>query len=206
MQIIQFLAGVSYASLHSFVSYTIPVLVETPISEVITSAATAASSVASSAVAAATSAGVGALIKKLLFRAAGEEGLAENAAGTYNTVDHLSQLKATHGIPETAQYHTEYRTIPCIDTEGQTFAIWLNVFYLTPLTFLFARFFYKSYMRRGQKGNRKVIVDGKGANVDALKGMERKVLDERPTSVSETNGNGVHVINGNGKKPNGKVL
>jgi len=61
-------------------------------------------------------------------------------------------------------------------------------------------------MRRGQKGNRKVIADSKGANGDALKGMERKVLDEQPNGVPETNGNGIHVVNGNGKKPNGKVL
>jgi len=46
--------------------------------------------------------------------------------------------------------HTEYQQVTCINTSGQTFAIWLNVVYLTPLTFLFVRFFIKSYLRRGE--------------------------------------------------------
>jgi GNS1/SUR4 family len=46
--------------------------------------------------------------------------------------------------------HTEYQQVKCINTSGQTFAIWLNVVYLTPLTFLFVRFFIKSYLRRGE--------------------------------------------------------
>lgn len=205
MQIIQFLVGATYASLHSFVYYDIPILVPTTM---ITSAASAASSAVSSAAAVATSAGVIPLLKKFLFRAVGEEGLAENA-GTYYT-EQLSRLKESHGIPQTAQYHTEYQTTACIDTEGQTFAIWLNVFYLTPLTFLFARFFYKSYIRRSPKSNQKVN-GASGASQDAIKGMERKLLGEQPNGVEngyvKTNGhansNGHTKTNGN---TNGKVL
>lgn len=212
MQIIQFLVGTAYASVHSFVYYTVPVLVPTTLKEGITSAAVAASSVASSTAAVATSAGAGTLLKKFLFRAAGEEGLAENA-GTYYP-EQLSQLKASRGIPETVQYHLEHQTISCIDTSGQTFAIWLNVFYLTPLTFLFARFFYKSYIRRSPKSGQKAI-GASGAGKDALKGMERKLLDEQPNGVNgnaKTNGyaktNGHASTNGHANvngKANGKA-
>jgi len=37
---------------------------------------------------------------------------------------------------------------PCITNSGATFAVWLNVFYLAPLTVLFVNFFMKSYVRR----------------------------------------------------------
>lgn len=85
MQIAQFLFGASYAALHLFVQYDIPIA--TPY-KVLAAVSTAASS-ASSAVASATSevskviespaatASIGALIKKYLLRAAGEEGVAE---------------------------------------------------------------------------------------------------------------------------------
>ncbi len=36
------------------------------------------------------------------------------------------------------------RHIPCINTTSATFAIWLNVLYLAPLTYLFASFFVAS--------------------------------------------------------------
>jgi hypothetical protein len=45
-------------------------------------------------------------------------------------------------------YRTEYQSVPCIDTSGQAFAIYLNLIYLAPLTILFMRFFFKSYLRR----------------------------------------------------------
>jgi hypothetical protein len=194
MQIIQFLVGASYAMLHSFISYSIPVQVAS-IKHTVSSAADAATAVASSAVAVATSAGLGSMLKKILFRAAGEEGVAENVLGAY-TPEKLSELKSAHhgsGSPEIV-YTTEYHTIPCIDTSGQTFAIWLNVLYLTPLTFLFVRFFIKSYIRR-TSGAKKVQKVGaaEGAGKDALHGVERKL-----------EGNAHANANGNGKV-NGKA-
>ncbi|CAK7233868.1 hypothetical protein SCUCBS95973_008741 [Sporothrix curviconia] len=36
----------------------------------------------------------------------------------------------------------------CIATSSETFAIWLNVLYLAPLTYLFMKFFITSYLRR----------------------------------------------------------
>jgi hypothetical protein len=70
MQIIQFLFGASYAALHSFIFYTVPL---------------------------------------------------KNGSG--------------------------FQKMSCIDTTGETFAIWFNVLYLTPLTLLFLRFFVKSYFK-----------------------------------------------------------
>lgn len=91
MQIIQFLFGGSYAALHSFVSYTIPIQV---------------SSLADSAI-----------------------------------------------------EHTGYQTVSCINTSGQTFAIWFNVLYLAPLTVLFVRFFVKNYFP-AQKGGKQSPATG----------------------------------------------
>jgi hypothetical protein len=108
MQITQFIVGASYAALHSFVSYTIPVRIPS-----VVGAASAVSSVAASPKFAN-------VLKKFLFRAAGEEGLAENV----NT-------KQTAHISSTGQaqdYHIQYQIVPCIDTSGQTFAIWYENF------------------------------------------------------------------------------
>lgn len=68
-----------------------------------------------------------------------------------------------------------YKTVNCIDTNGQTFAVWLNVFYLGPLMYLFMRFFYRSYLRRtAPKGKRVDTVKAvEGAVVDAAKGADR---------------------------------
>jgi len=38
--------------------------------------------------------------------------------------------------------------MPCITNNGATVAVWLNVFYLAPLTYLFVAFFIESYLRR----------------------------------------------------------
>ncbi|KAL3424778.1 gns1 sur4 family protein [Phlyctema vagabunda] len=174
MQIIQFLVGASYAALHSFVSYRIPVQVPTGVVEAATSAVSSVAAVASSA-------GVGSLVKKFLFRAAGEEGLAENVEGVY-PADQVAHHGAVHEeISHAQQYRTVYQTVPCIDTSGQTFAIWLNVFYLTPLTWLFVRFFIRSYIRRtghggkGATGTKPEAVNGAGK--DALKGVERRIVE-----------------------------
>ncbi|KAF7901993.1 uncharacterized protein EAF01_007291 [Botrytis porri] len=180
MQIIQFLVGATYATVHSFISYTVTVQVPS-IPATISSVTSSASVVATSAAAIATSSGVADLIKKLLYRAVGEEGLAENvnAPAVSNVAQApIASIPKSHSKIPT--YVTETRTIPCIDTSGQTFAIWLNVIYLTPLTFLFVRFFIKSYIRRttasGKKAGRKAsFVAAEKAGFDALKGVEREM-------------------------------
>lgn len=165
MQIAQFLFGASYAALHLFVQYDIPIA--TPYKVLATVSSVAAS--ATSAVASATSEvskivespaapSVGALIKKFLLRAAGEEGIAErvgiphdNKPVSQHIEERIAQV-TQHAIPAGPKYETRWRTewtkVNCIDTSGEAFAIYLNLFYLFPLTVLFARFFYKAYMKR----------------------------------------------------------
>lgn len=172
MQISQFLVGTVYAGVHSFLSYEIPVQVEVP---AIKSAASAVLTTASSLATQATAAVLGNKIKKILFRAAGEGGVADNVAGApspHANSNAFNPEKAGSGV----SYRTEYQTVSCIDTNGQTLAIWLNVFYLTPLTFLFVRFFVKSYITRTiGKGaaEKKRAIEGSGAN--ALKGVDKVV-------------------------------
>lgn len=214
MQIIQFLVGASYASLHSFISYTIPVQVLSNPGATVK----AVSSSAASVVAQATATGLAALAEKLLYRAAGEEGLAENVGAPAAAASERVNPHPYHAAAPV--YHTEYQTVPCIDTSGETFAIWLNVFYLAPLTVLFVRFFIRAYLRRTGTGKKSGPMDRKaikgkghedevsaaeGAVKDALKGVGRELDGERP------NGNGriakeLHV-NGNGKAKgsNGKA-
>jgi len=181
MQISQFLIGTVYAGAHSFLSYDIPVQVQVPVIKKAAAAVlTTASSLAVQATAGA-SAGLGDTFKKILFRAAGEGGVADNVAGgsvpspyAESNNNYISEQASTHD--SSASYRTEYQTVPCIDTQGQTLAIWLNVFYLTPLTYLFVRFFVKSYVTRtigrGAAEKRKAL-EASGRN--ALKGVDRVV-------------------------------
>ncbi|EJP62648.1 Elongation of fatty acids protein sre1 [Beauveria bassiana] len=86
--------------------------------------------------------------------------------------------------------NVSYVSQPCIVSSGETFAIWLNVVYLAPLTYLFVSFFIASYVKRSNAANK---FAGKGAaarrlsnvNVDvalaekagwdAARGLEREV-------------------------------
>ncbi|CAK7270743.1 hypothetical protein SEPCBS57363_004259 [Sporothrix epigloea] len=58
----------------------------------------------------------------------------------------------------------------CIATSSETFAIWLNVLYLAPLTYLFMKFFITSYLRRSNAE----ITRGKDA-VDRSAKSKRKL-------------------------------
>jgi hypothetical protein len=195
MQIIQFLVGASYAAIHSFVSYEIPVRVP-----VVKAAFQAATSVASSVVSSATDAAHNAtlvdMLKKLIFRALGEEGLAGNVDPKTTSIP-SAPITGSDGII----YETQYQTVPCIDTSGQTFAIWFNVFYLTPLTFLFVRFFVKSYLRRGTKGVKKAalaIQNGSALNGHAPTPSKKSAQKSTPNGTP----NGKATPNGT---PNGKA-
>jgi hypothetical protein len=191
MQIIQFLVGASYAGAHSFISYSIPVQVTS------FSSSPTTSTIASTTTAVST--GIGALAKKFLRAVA--EGVAENIIG----------VNAPQAQPPTREsaptYRTEYKTISCVDTSGQTFAIWFNVLYLAPLTWLFVRFFIRSYLRRtgagtkgraGEKRPGMAAAAGK-ARFDALKGVGKEV--EKGTNGNAMNGHGHKSaeMNGNGK-------
>ncbi|KAK3953353.1 GNS1/SUR4 family-domain-containing protein [Pseudoneurospora amorphoporcata] len=151
MQITQFLVGASYAIVHSFVSYTIPVVVANP--EKTASAAEAASTVVDSQ-------------KVLVF-------------GNATRVD---AADATYG----------QRVVPCVTSNNSTFAIWLNVFYLAPLTYLFVSFFIESYTRRSnaaEKAKNAKPVDNvamaEKAGWEAAKKMEGEVYGETKEDSSE---------------------
>ncbi|KAF2715626.1 hypothetical protein K504DRAFT_367785 [Pleomassaria siparia CBS 279.74] len=190
LQITQFLVGASFALVHLFVSYTVPVPVRYEvIDKVLQSSSSTVSSVVSTvtsseALPTATGAAI-AFLKKLVYRAAGEEGLAENifqpsnhniapVAGTF--ADHAQQF-LRHEPVKRIVYRTEYQAVPCIDTSGQAFAIYLNLIYLAPLTGLFMRFFVKSYLRRtspNAKHATKLNAMSK-AGLDAIHGVDREI-------------------------------
>lgn len=210
MQIMQFLIGVTYAGIHSFISYSIPV-------QVLTSSNSPTLSSISSAATAVTSAGYGAVLKKFLLRAVADEGLAENVVGA-DPASQQAHVLWHESRSRGPSYHTEYQTVPCVETSGQTFAIWLNVLYLMPLTILFVRFFIKSYIRRtGKAGGRENMQDQiEKAGLDALKGIERElnesenghgnnVLNERANGHTKVNGhaNGSAKMNGHSQEPKG---
>ncbi|KAH9827411.1 putative fatty acid elongation protein 4, partial [Teratosphaeria destructans] len=173
MQIAQFLFGASYAAAHLFIQYDIPIrsVVQVPytVQEAIssaTSAAAAATSSVSSIIATPTAGSWVTAIKKGLLLAAGHPGVAElvgreglGAPGYHGPPGHENE--PLRGIPKKTQefverrymqdeWRQEWSKVNCIDTTGEAFAIYLNLFYLAPLTFLFARFFVRAYTQRGK--------------------------------------------------------
>jgi len=137
LQISQFVVGSTFAIAHLFISYDIPVSVPYLFVHNLSSAIPKAASSVSSAVSSVTAtAGLGAWVKKMAFRAAGEEGLAENVRNSQGEIFGIDAVHAHEAekAREEIRYRNEYQTIPCVDTSGQAFAILLNVFYLAPLT------------------------------------------------------------------------
>ena len=235
MQITQFLVGASFAAVHLFVSYTVPVSVAHKVAEQVTSSVSPASiaSTVSSAVSSVTESASAALptatgpalafLWKLVYRAAGDEGLAENIPVPGSSLipahqehaptpiaahDNLAQrvLHKIHTVDRTV-YRTEYQHVPCIDTSGQAFAIYLNLIYLAPLTGLFMRFFVKSYFRRTNpkaKHQSKHTPISKAAG-DAIHGVEREIgsINEEGLDNSANNGSvrGRKGVNGDVKNP-----
>ncbi|KAK4169385.1 putative fatty acid elongation protein [Cladorrhinum sp. PSN259] len=90
----------------------------------------------------------------------------------------------------------EQETVPCITSSGTTFAIWLNVFYLAPLTYLFVAFFIESYLRRSNAASSKskgskgtdVATIGEKAAWEAANDVKREVYGESKESVKKANG------------------
>jgi hypothetical protein len=168
IQIAQFIWGASYAAIHLFIQYDIPIATPYKVLATVSSVAASATSAVASAssevskiVESPAAPSVGALIKKFLLRAAGEEGIAERVGIPHDNKpvsQHIEERMAQvsqHAVPAGPTYETKWRTewtkVNCIDTSGEAFAIYLNLFYLFPLTVLFARFFYKAYMKRTTK-------------------------------------------------------
>lgn len=186
MQITQFLFGASFAAIHLFVKYDIPIATAYKISHPVSSALAAATSTVSSVAASATSVvepavqtfGV-ALLKRFLLRAAGEEGVAENVRDPVTGHAITPEVEeAVQRYHEETRWRTDYTTVNCIDTTGQSFAIWLNLIYLAPLTALFVRFFVRAYTARGRaKGAKHSSKAHKAerAAIEAAKGVDREV-------------------------------
>ncbi|CAO2652480.1 Nn.00g007630.m01.CDS01 [Neocucurbitaria sp. VM-36] len=201
LQITQFLVGSTFAALHLFISYTVPVSVAYKFAEkiapqvnasTVSSAMSSATESATVALPTVTGAAV-AFLRKLIYRAAGDEGLAENIAVPGSPLpahqqqhvvaahhDHQHPVQnffRHHDTVDKVVYRTEYQSVPCIDTSGQAFAVYLNLIYLAPLTLLFMRFFFKSYLRRtnpSAKHQTKHTAISKAAR-DATHGVEREI-------------------------------
>jgi hypothetical protein len=132
--------------MHLFVIYSVPVSVPVSLTKTISASASSLSSAMSSAIseyagatstvaAAATSSGLGNLLKKIALRAAGEEGLAARVGTESQKIpDPHVNINLRDAVRKDTKYRTQYTFVPCIDTSGEAFAVWLNVFYLAPLT------------------------------------------------------------------------
>ncbi|KAI0010161.1 GNS1/SUR4 family-domain-containing protein [Xylariaceae sp. FL0662B] len=165
LQISQFIIGASCAMVHSFISYLVPVPAKVAPIDAATAAPTG------------SAAGFFDGIKQTILAAGEAVGAA--AAASSPEVDAVRQQ---------ATYEVQYEKVDCVTTTGSTFAIWLNVFYLAPLTYLFISFFIASYLRRtkAEVVRAKSYPDRRRSNVhlaekaswDAAKGIEREVYGE----------------------------
>lgn len=159
LQITQFVVGTLYAFSHLFIEYQSPVDIPyiyhlgDVVSAVASDASTAVSSVAVAVTSAASQIDWWAVGRKIALRAAGREGLAQNVV---DRSGHTFGIDAKHAARDfTRREETRYRHelvwTHCLDTSGQTFAILLNCVYLLPLTWLFVRFFIRSYIHRVER-------------------------------------------------------
>jgi hypothetical protein len=98
-------------------------------------------------------------------KATPSEGVASESGGSGAMLDTVKNLVFT----------------PCITTTGQNVAVWLNVVYLAPLTYLFMKFFVESYIQRAAQQTERdrqyseVAATAERAGWDAARGVEREV-------------------------------
>ncbi len=207
MQIMQFLVGASYAMSHSFISYAVPVVIR-----VAKTTTTAAAAAATAVAAEPTPATILDSVRGWLTNAVS---LVTSAAAAQDT--------ATPPAPEAIVEEVLYgqQVVPCITTSGETFAIWLNVLYLAPLTYLFAKFFVTSYLRRSSAESARVksrAVDGERirrlsgvslaekAGWDAAKDLEKEVYGENGSAVVDEDRLSPFAAHGKGmRRVNGKT-
>ncbi|KAK5704776.1 hypothetical protein LTR17_021589 [Elasticomyces elasticus] len=189
LQIAQFVFGASYAAAHLFVAYDIPIQSTYQVAHIVqraassvSSAAVAATSSVSSIVATPTPRDWAAWTKKMLLRAAGEEGLAERVQDRYHQpLSEKIEQKIEHFNEQTweTRHRTDWTKVNCIDTTGEAFAIYLNIFYLMPLTGLFLRFFVRAYTQRGRpkrasEAPKQIADSSKQAEEETEKYIERR--------------------------------
>lgn len=156
LQITQFLIGASYAMVHSFVYYTVPVHV--PVGD----AAEFASSTPAAAAAAETARAAGGFLDSVKQAVLGAAAPAAASPPAVASVDGVA-------------YQIQQRAVPCITTAGQTFAIWLNVLYLAPLTYLFVSFFIASYIKRSNAEAQRSRVEKKMGSTRGETEAERRL-------------------------------
>ncbi|KAK3368128.1 fatty acid elongase-like protein [Podospora didyma] len=140
----------------------------------------------------------------LLFTGSQSEAAAASASAGVNGSTagaSLDGVKATHGRD----------VVPCVTSSSATFAVWLNVLYLAPLTYLFGAFFVESYMRRSNASNKagkttaarrmsNNVVIAEKAGWDAARGLNREVYGESNEEAILTDG----ALKGH--KSNGRAL
>lgn len=208
MQITQFVVGASYAFLHLFVAYQIPVGVPYLFhlggvaSKIVSEAPTEITSTIASAIT--SGADYRAWLKKVALRGAGYEGLAENVL---NEKGKPFGVDAVHIIGdairrEETRYRDELQWVHCLDTSGQVFAILLNCLYLAPLTWLFLQFFITSYLkqveRRRSRSASDAAIAARNSFLDASKGVSRRLSQavQEMHSVSEDIGDDADYADG----------
>ena len=186
LQIAQIVFGVSYAFVHLFVAYDIPIeeayLYVHNLSTALPSTASSVSSTLGSALASATSAaGLGSWLKKAALRAAGEEGLAENVRNYQGEPFGIDAIHAAdvEKAQEEIRYRMSSQRVHCLDTSGQALAIFMNLVYLAPLLYLFVTFFFNSYAARAHSDPPKPTKEENinQSSRDAVKDIEREIRE-----------------------------
>ena len=192
LQIVQFIFGASFAFSHLFLAYTIPVSVPYTFSladlTTMASAITVDASSAASVATATASAAFPSWLKKLAFRAAGREGLAENVVNEQGETFGIDAVRAAEDMRarEEIRYRDELHWIHCTDTSGQAFAILLNCMYLAPLTFLFVKFFIRAYSKRLERRRSSTAYNVEQSAKDAFHGVARHAVE----AIGDMHGSG----------------
>lgn len=89
----------------------------------------------------------------------------------------LKKIGVNAQQPTGVAQDSDNHMVPCLHSNGQGFAVWLNVSYLLPLTFLFLRFFVRSYLYRKEPSVPQPthIHAAEKAGLDALRGVSREI-------------------------------
>jgi len=117
-------------------------------------------------------------LRKMFYRIMGEEGLAQQWGPSVKSSVVSPPVNFTEYVHRETKWRTQYEFIPCIDTEGQAFAVWVNVVYLIPLTGLFMRFFIRAYSGRsssskfGRKSGKAIAKAAEDAAQGAVRELE----------------------------------
>ncbi|KAL8773361.1 MAG: hypothetical protein Q9209_001755 [Squamulea sp. 1 TL-2023] len=187
-QTTQIVFGLSYALAHLFVAYDIPVEVPYLFIHNLSSALpTGASSVSSLIASATASVDIGSWLKKAALRAAGEEGLAENVRNAQGQTFGIDAVHAAEveKAQEEIRYKSQYQKVNCLDTPGQTFAIFLNFLYLAPLACMFVHLFYTKYMKQARSSSPpSTSGNARQSSKEAAKDL-RKELEDAMASEQE---------------------